>query len=53
MDEAGIDDGHPLEAGMVISVKTTMPHAKRGFIRREDTLAITATSYEMSDGRAE
>jgi Xaa-Pro dipeptidase len=43
----GIDADHPLEAGMVISVETTMLHPKRGFIKLEDTLAITADGYEM------
>jgi Xaa-Pro aminopeptidase len=43
----GIDAAHPLEAGMVISVETTMLHPERGFIKLEDTLAITETGYEM------
>ena len=43
----GVDAERPLEAGMVISVETTMLHPKRGFIKLEDTLAITATGYEM------
>lgn len=43
----GIDADHPLEAGMVISVETTMLHPSRGFIKLEDTLAITADGYEM------
>ncbi len=37
----------PLEAGMVISVETTMLHPQRGFIKLEDTLAITDQGYEM------
>jgi len=48
----GIDADHPLEAGMVISVETTMLHPKRGFIKLEDTLAITAGGYEMFGDRA-
>lgn len=48
----GIDAEHPLEAGMVISVETTMLHPKRGFIKLEDTLAITADGYEMFGDRA-
>lgn len=48
----GIDADHPLEAGMVISVETTMLHPKRGFIKLEDTLAITADGYEMFGDRA-
>ena len=41
------DADHPLEPGMVISVETTMKHPKRGFIKLEDTIAVTATGYEM------
>ena len=43
----GIDADHPLEAGMVISVETTMLHPRRGFIKLEDTLAIIADGHEM------
>lgn len=43
----GIDADRPLEAGMVISVETTMLHPSRGFIKLEDTLAITVDGYEM------
>ena len=32
---------------MVISVETTMLHPTRGFIKLEDTLAVTANGYEM------
>ena len=31
----------PLEAGMVISIETTLPHPRRGFIKLEDTVAVT------------
>ena len=31
----------PLESGMVISVETTMLHPRRGFIKLEDTVAVT------------
>src|SRR5690606_41843051 len=34
----GVDAARPLEAGMVISVETTMLHPTRGFIKLEDTL---------------
>ena len=35
-------DAHrPLEAGMVISVETTLQHPKRGFIKLEDTAVVT------------
>ena len=37
----GVDAGEPLEAGMVLSVETTMLHPTRGFIKLEDTVAIT------------
>jgi Xaa-Pro aminopeptidase len=30
-----------LEAGMVISVETTLAHPKRGFIKLEDTAVVT------------
>jgi Xaa-Pro dipeptidase len=43
----GVDSGNPLEAGMVLSVETTMLHPSRGFIKLEDTLAVTETGYEM------
>ncbi|KQV70409.1 Xaa-Pro peptidase family protein [Rhizobium sp. Root1220] len=43
----GTDASRPLEAGMVISIETTMLHPTRGFIKLEDTLAITASGYEM------
>jgi Xaa-Pro aminopeptidase len=41
------DASRPLEPGMVISVETTMKHQKRGFIKLEDTIAVTATGHEM------
>jgi Xaa-Pro aminopeptidase len=37
----------PLEAGMVISVETTLQHPKRGFIKLEDTVAVTDTGCEI------
>lgn len=43
----GIDAAHPLQAGMVLSIETTMLHPRRGFIKLEDTLAVTETGYEM------
>ena len=43
----GVDAAHSLEAGMVLSVETTMLHPTRGFIKLEDTLAVTADGYEM------
>ena len=47
----GVDADRPLEAGMVISVETTMLHPRRGFIKLEDTLAITEGGYEMFGAR--
>ena len=31
---------------MVISIETTMAHPKRGFIKLEDTIAVTEDGYE-------
>jgi Xaa-Pro aminopeptidase len=36
----------PLEAGMVISIETTLLHPKRGFIKLEDTIAVMPNGYE-------
>ena len=49
----GTDAKHPLEAGMILSVETTMLHPRRGFIKLEDTLAVTDTGYELygAEGR--
>ena len=47
----GVDADRPLEAGMVISVETTMLHPRRGFIKLEDTLAITEGGCEMFGDR--
>jgi Xaa-Pro aminopeptidase len=35
------DAKRPLEAGMVISVETTLAHPKRGFVKLEDTVVVT------------
>jgi Xaa-Pro aminopeptidase len=43
----GVDAARPLEPGMVLSVETTMHHPRRGFIKLEDTLAVTETGHEM------
>jgi Xaa-Pro aminopeptidase len=42
----GDDADRPLEAGMVISIETTMPHPTRGFIKLEDTVAVTESGWE-------
>jgi Xaa-Pro aminopeptidase len=36
-----------LEPGMVISVETTMKHPRRGFIKLEDTVAVTTAGHEI------
>ncbi|RXG97266.1 MULTISPECIES: M24 family metallopeptidase [Bradyrhizobium] len=41
------DARQPLEAGMVVSIETTMKHPTRGFIKLEDTVAVTPTGYEI------
>jgi Xaa-Pro dipeptidase len=43
----GVDAASPLEEGVVLSVETTMLHPTRGFIKLEDTLAVTEIGYEM------
>jgi Xaa-Pro aminopeptidase len=41
------DDGElPLQEGMVVSIETTLSHPTRGFIKLEDTVAVTATGCE-------
>lgn len=41
-------DAHrPLEAGMVVSVETTLNHPKRGFIKLEDTAVVTAAGCDI------
>ncbi len=41
-------DAHrPLEAGMVISVETTLQHPQRGFIKLEDTVIVTGDGHEV------
>ena len=48
---AGYDADRPLEAGMVLSIETTMKHPKRGFIKLEDTILVTDQGYEaLGDG---
>ncbi len=37
----------PLEAGMVISVETTLKHPARGFIKLEDTAVVTSNGHEI------
>jgi Xaa-Pro aminopeptidase len=49
----GYDEDRPLAAGMVISIETTMLHPRRGYIKLEDTVAVTETGCEGfgDDGR--
>ncbi|MGE3875119.1 MAG: M24 family metallopeptidase [Parvibaculaceae bacterium] len=42
----GYDADLPLEEGMVISIETTLPHPRRGYVKLEDTVAVTRTGYE-------
>jgi len=41
------DSGLALEAGMVISVESTLKHPERGFIKLEDTLIVTEAGHEI------
>jgi Xaa-Pro aminopeptidase len=42
----GYDAHLPLACGMVISIETTLAHPSRGFVKLEDTIAVTETSWE-------
>jgi len=48
----GYDADRPLEAGMVISVETTLLHPRRGFIKLEDTVVVMPTGFEVYADRA-
>jgi Xaa-Pro aminopeptidase len=41
------DAKRPLETGMVVSVETTLQHPTRGFIKLEDTVAVTDKGPEI------
>ena len=41
------DAPRPLEAGMVLSIETTLKHPTRGFIKLEDTVAVTPDGHEI------
>jgi Xaa-Pro aminopeptidase len=41
-----MDEDRPLESGMVISIETAILHPKRGFIKLEDTVAVTDGGWE-------
>ena len=47
-----VDAHSPLEPGMVLSIETTLAHPKRGFIKLEDTVAVTPTGMGMLGERA-
>jgi Xaa-Pro aminopeptidase len=48
---AAYDADRSLEEGMVISIETTMAHPKRGFVKLEDTVLVTAAGHEaLGDG---
>jgi Xaa-Pro aminopeptidase len=42
----------PLEQGMVLSIETTILHPRRGFIKLEDTVAVTENGCEGFGDRA-
>jgi Xaa-Pro aminopeptidase len=48
----GDDADRPLEAGMVVSVETTLKHPSRGFIKLEDTVVVTENGHEIYGGSA-
>jgi Xaa-Pro aminopeptidase len=48
---SGDDAEKPLEEGMVISIETTLHHPRRGFIKLEDTVAVTAHGHEAYGDR--
>jgi Xaa-Pro aminopeptidase len=41
------DASRPLEAGMVVSVETTLAHPQRGFIKLEDTVVVTDKGFNI------
>jgi Xaa-Pro aminopeptidase len=45
------DADRPLEPGMVISIETTLVHPRRGFIKLEDTVAVTEAGWEAFGDR--
>lgn len=40
------DADYPLAAGMVLSIETTLPHPRRGFVKLEDTVVVTDSGWE-------
>jgi len=47
MSYPAVDAERPLEPGMVLSVETTLAHSRRGFIKLEDTVAVTPSGREI------
>jgi Xaa-Pro aminopeptidase len=45
------DADRPLEAGMVVSVETTLQHPERGFIKLEDTVVVTPNGHDIYGDR--
>jgi Xaa-Pro aminopeptidase len=45
------DADRPLESGMVLSIETTLAHPRRGFIKLEDTVAVTDNGWEAFGDR--
>ena len=41
------DAVRPLESGMIVSIETTLQHPRRGFIKLEDTVAVTDAGFEI------
>lgn len=52
MSYAPSDAERPLEPGLVLSIETTLRHPERGFIKLEDTVAVTPHGYELFGERA-
>jgi Xaa-Pro aminopeptidase len=48
----GYDADKPLDPGMVVSVETSLLHPRRGFIKLEDTVAVSATGHEIYGNHA-
>ena len=47
----GYDINRPLEAGMVLSIETTMNHPRRGLVKIEDTVLVTDSGWKgLGDG---
>lgn len=49
-DHHRVDVDRPLETRMVLSIETTLLHPRRGFIKLEDTVAVTEEGFEIFGG---